>query len=92
MPLKIIVGNESSFSGLTCSLDKTSSPKDKSKVSKSAEQFSRRLAAIVVACFLSVAGVYGLVTYDWSPLSSLWVVLGPIVGALTGISIGTARA
>jgi hypothetical protein len=51
------------------------------------------LRALVSAALvsLSVTGVYGLVYRQFGPLQSVWIVVGPVMGAMINHYVGTHR-
>jgi hypothetical protein len=93
MRFEIHVGDKYAFDGITTDLDVAQDEhpreklKTKSKSKQRGESFSVKLTAVVSAIFVTSAGGYGLLHNDWTPLATLWVFLGPVVGALIGKNV-----
>lgn len=89
MQFKVQVGRQDSFDGISCDLDENSRDR-RSKSDRSEDEvksFAVKTVTIVSALFVTSAGGYGLFTGSWEPLGTLWVFLGPVVGALIGKNI-----
>jgi hypothetical protein len=53
--------------------------------------FLLRILSISAPLALSVSGLYGLWYHNYGPLESLWVVIGPILGAMVNHYFGGHR-
>ena len=90
MRFEIHVGDKYAFDGIASDLDDVAQderPKEDKQPKPQTEKFSVKLTAVVSAVFVTSAGAYGLLLGDWEPLATLWVFLGPVVGALIGKNV-----